>query len=448
MDSAYVSEDELYVDIAKLENTKKETHIEISSKNTTNLNTNVLNVSVEEKLGKIISNFTENNINTWLPILLLDLSEFTSLKEKMSTSNNESTMELSSSPTLNLKRKNQDETEGESLAKKNTAEIIDMESNEKDSGEIDTTKKKQEAKEMRRKRNQNMYKDTRTINKRKPNTIVFALSEKQTRNLKSTNFERIITTQTGAQTTSTKLVGNKLYIYPHTQTDFEAIVTCKSWEFEHCQRWVLDNRDYIIIITHLGIEDVEYNNNIKMELEKMGIIKCEPLIEDDREYLAIKALCRNKEDCKSILEQYYIDGKKFKTSEGKIINAKFGPSVSNPKQCFNCYKFDTHIANECSQDDITCEKCGEMGHKKTNCKKGHPNCVNCHGEHEARSRECPIYVAKKKKMTKDILIDITGKAMERPSNKEERRAEAIQKQKEGSQVVENFNVGKQEPKNG
>ena len=51
----------------------------------------------------------------------------------------------------------------------------------------------------------------------------------------------------------------------------------------------------------------------------MGIVNWDPLIEDDREFLAIKATCRSKEDSKYILKNYYLNGKTFKTMNGRSI---------------------------------------------------------------------------------------------------------------------------------
>ena len=180
--------------------------------------------------------------------------------------------------------------------------------------------------------------------------------------------------------------------------------------------------------------------NAKNELKTMGIIKCAPLIEDDREFLAIKATCRSKADCKYILKTYYLNGKTFKTNNGRIIQAKIGPNVPNPKQCFNCFKFTDHYASECTEQSPTCEKCGIPGHKKANCTSKLPNCLHCNGCHDARDRDCKVYKEKKKILISDVLIDITGSAMDKPSNNEEKRAEARARQKEGLFMAESFNV--------
>ena len=37
--------------------------------------------------------------------------------------------------------------------------------------------------------------------------------------------------QTGAQIRDSAIKGNRLFIYPRTQSDFEGIFGCKSWEF-------------------------------------------------------------------------------------------------------------------------------------------------------------------------------------------------------------------------
>ena len=161
-------------------------------------------------------------------------------------------------------------------------------------------------------------------------------------------------------------------------------MTCNQWYFARNERWTLENRDYIIILTHINIEDIDYNPTIKQDLSAMGLVKFEPLTEDDREYCSVKATCRSKEDCKNILNTYYLSGKKYKTINNEILSVRFGPNLPNPKICFNCYKYD-HVANECPQQTLTCEKCAEQGHKKAQCTSEVTRCVNCNGAHEAPS---------------------------------------------------------------
>lgn len=84
------------------------------------------------------------------------------------------------------------------------------------------------------------------------------------------------------------------------------------------------------------------------------------------------------------------------------------------KRCFKCWGYN-HIAKNCMRQE-TCHKCaGE--HKADECKAKKKRCVNCmhkikaynlkiNEEHDALSRECPIYLRaieqeKKRTGTKD-----------------------------------------------
>lgn len=142
---------------------------------------------------------------------------------------------------------------------------VEMESDEKE-------QQKEKARLNRRKRNTNMYRDTQN-NFVKPNTIVFALDQNKIKVLKGVNLEKIIVTQTGAEIRDAQIRVNKCYIYPRTQRDYEAIWSNKDWEFAKNESWSLENRDFMVIITQLGIEDIEYNTTIKHGLTRMGIIK-------------------------------------------------------------------------------------------------------------------------------------------------------------------------------
>ena len=424
-----------------------------------NLKTNVLETTVKEKkrgkIQKIFKNLNETNKAIWQPIFLLKLDEIIILKNMINTQN-----EINQNIEQNLlKRKHGEENETnlensdqsnkrlnptaleQSSAKMSNNQVMETNTeDEENKRKLEKAEQREVQKKNRQIRNHNMYKKTQARNDRKPNTIVYSMNESQMQVIRNVNVEKMVVMQTGAQIRDSAIKGNRLFIYPRTQSDFEGIFGCTSWEFSKNECFSLENRDYMVIISFLGIEDVEYNNTIKTELKSMGIVKWDPLIEDDREFLAIKATCRSKEDCKSILKNYYLNGKTFKTINGRSIQAKIGPNVPNPKQCFNCFKFTDHYASECTDSAPTCEKCGKNGHKKADCTSKEPTCLHCNGCHDARDRDCKVYKAKKKTLISDVLIDITGSAMDKPSNNTDRRAEARARQKEGIFVAESFNV--------
>jgi hypothetical protein len=297
------------------------------------------------------------------------------------------------------------------------------------------------AKENRRKRNKNMYKDLRNENTRKPKTIVYRLTENQVKTLKNTNLDQFVVTQTGAQVKGTKLTGNILSIFPHNQGDFEAIVTDKNWALCKNEFKTLENRDYVAILKFIGVDDINNDSKIQSQLLNLGIISWAPLIVDDPEYLSVKVVCKSKEFLKNILEKYYYEGLSIRTTRGEIIKAKVSPSVGRPKQCFKCFKYENHFADECTEKESICERCGAYGHMKKICASD-PRCCNCNEQHSARSLDCSIYKEKKATLISEALFDITGVAMVRPQGKKhkEKYIEAVKVQKEGIQVSKNFNA--------
>jgi len=68
----------------------------------------------------------------------------------------------------------------------------------------------------------------------------------------------------------------------------------------------------------------------------------------------------------------------------------------NVVRCFKCHGYG-HIAKFCNLDEL-CEKCGEKGYTKINCKRDIATCVNCkrakrrNDQHTVRSLDCPEYL--------------------------------------------------------
>lgn len=332
-----------------------------------------------------------------------------------------------------LETLNEDNEQNETARKKRSAEF-DENGNKKDSENVAAT-----AKEQRRKNNKNMYRDLRSDNNRKPKTIVYALTEDQVKHLKNINLDRYVNQQIGTDVKGTKLTGHKLSIFPNKQTEFEAIITDKQWDLCKNEFKTLENRDYVAIIKYIGVRDIDNDNKVEKTLRDLGIIKWEPLIEDDPDFLAIKATCKNRETLKYLLDCYYYDGLNIKTTNGISLNTKVSPSVGLPKQCYKCYMFDSHFANNCPKEIQTCERCGAEGHVKKQCMSDF-KCVNCKGPHSARNKECSWYQERRDNMISEALIDLTGHALVRPqgNNKAKKYKEAIKIQKDGMLLSKRF----------
>lgn len=66
-----------------------------------------------------------------------------------------------------------------------------------------------------------------------------------------------------------------------------------------------------------------------------------------------------------------------------------------PTQCSKCLKMDHHVS-DCHKDTPQhCAKCSLL-HAEAVCKAETLKCKNCSGEHHAKSRTCPVYMAEQK----------------------------------------------------
>lgn len=64
------------------------------------------------------------------------------------------------------------------------------------------------------------------------------------------------------------------------------------------------------------------------------------------------------------------------------------PHIPPPMRCFNCQKFG-HISHKCPNSSRCA--CGSPSHEGQNCQEP-LHCVNCEGNHSARSRKCPKFI--------------------------------------------------------
>jgi hypothetical protein len=253
----------------------------------------------------------------------------------------------------------------------------------------------------------------------KPNTIVVALDENQIKEIKKLRcIDQFVITQTGAQVKGCNLIGQQLFIYPAGQADFEAVWSNNEWSLKANNKKQLENRDHTLILKKINIKEIQESLVIQSELKNMGIIEWRPLIEDDPDYLGVKVKCQSKGHLTDIMNNYYLAGKKFKLLSGLITNVNFNPDVRPPVQCFNCYKFANHMADQCEPSMKTCGYCGMAGHTQNQCAKdGPPKCVNCSGAHESKSKDCTHYIQLKREKISKAMYYVTGEAIARPDEK-------------------------------
>ena len=73
------------------------------------------------------------------------------------------------------------------------------------------------------------------------------------------------------------------------------------------------------------------------------------------------------------------------------LRLKISPYVSQPKICYNCFRFG-HVANQCKRP--RCRFCGDPPHQSgSTCpkEKGPFSCLNCDGSHLVTDKTCPAY---------------------------------------------------------
>lgn len=69
-----------------------------------------------------------------------------------------------------------------------------------------------------------------------------------------------------------------------------------------------------------------------------------------------------------------------------LIRYPVRPYVPRATQCSNCWAVG-HVIGVCNKA-IICSRCGGS-HEDGNCVTQTAKCVNCHGAHDAKSKECP-----------------------------------------------------------
>ena len=73
------------------------------------------------------------------------------------------------------------------------------------------------------------------------------------------------------------------------------------------------------------------------------------------------------------------------------LRLKISPYVSQPKICYNCFRFG-HVANQCNRP--RCRFCGDPPHQSGSTfpkEKGLFSCLNCNGSHLVTDKTCPAY---------------------------------------------------------
>ena len=82
--------------------------------------------------------------------------------------------------------------------------------------------------------------------------------------------------------------------------------------------------------------------------------------------------------------------------------------IPNPRRCFKCQRYG-HGKNTCTHETV-CALCGESGHEygSDECDK-EKKCYHCEQDHEASSRDCPMWILEKEILKEHLSKNITLK---------------------------------------
>lgn len=139
---------------------------------------------------------------------------------------------------------------------------------------------------------------------------------------------------------------------------------------------------------------------------KKGVIRCSALRDIPEEEIAEDL---SSEGVIAARKLYFTkDGRKLTsntvilTFDGSVLpkqikagylNLKVEPYIPNPLRCFNCNRFG-HPRDKCKRK-ACCARCGKEDHEDDKMCAESPHCVNCKGDHQAYSRDCPIFLEEK-----------------------------------------------------
>lgn len=157
---------------------------------------------------------------------------------------------------------------------------------------------------------------------------------------------------------------------------------------------------YVPISLGAELEDVPRALEEKNELETGDIarvkwMKDPRFWEEEQKYAFLVVVARSKEVANRILERgLKVEGR---TAEAQILD-------EDPKRCFKCQAYTSHVATECPAGTPTCGLCGGKHDTKACTNKDQARCVNCvkacvqNPHHPAFSRACPCFIQEKKRI--------------------------------------------------
>ena len=142
------------------------------------------------------------------------------------------------------------------------------------------------------------------------------------------------------------IVNNRVYLYPETSTDAQAILNENSELLKGCPRIDLETKATYLLLFEISFNEINENENVAKFLKSIGITEWQPLL-SDADCLSVKCQCNSRQTTGEILEKYYIDGFKVVLNSNLSTKVTVEPDVPNPLQCYNCFKLTNHVKSSC-----------------------------------------------------------------------------------------------------
>ena len=237
-------------------------------------------------------------------------------------------------------------------------------------------------------------------------TICYILPPDVSERLQKGNLNKILSSDFRTNVTG-QIRDHILYVHPNSQKELEKIFTDQNHPYAKLQAKVIDNKDIYCIIHTVKYREVINCVGIQNQLRHIGVESWEPLSKDKWDERGIKCKCRSKADLIAILKEFYLNGLRLRI-DGVILTVGVNPDVNNPLQCYHCFEYGKHVAEDCKNLTPVCEKCGEKGHYVETCEKTNFCCLHCKGEHDARDHSCPVFVELKLAKMNLKYTKITG----------------------------------------
>jgi hypothetical protein len=206
---------------------------------------------------------------------------------------------------------------------------------------------------------------------------------------------------------STDIIQNRLYVYTNNEKETELLLDENTNFFQGQKRKNLETNSFSLIMHNISMAEVKEHEQLCNQLEKLGILNCEAVDQEDQNEISIKAYVGSKNALRDLFIKYYESGIAVKIGDEEI-NINIQPNCGRPTQCYKCWQIG-HVRSECRPDQPElCAACGYSGHESANC-FNNLYCTFCQGGHNALDKKnCEKYRKLCNERKRDALERITG----------------------------------------